>query len=298
MYRAIRIVPVFLVGAGLLWVAGCGGRSDDKKEAADKPAATEPAKKADDKATAHGKADKGSKEADDHGHKPGKHGGIIVSLGRDSYHVEAVFEKGGNVRLHMLGKEETRVQEVETQTLKAFARAEGTAESVEFELKPSPQDGDAKGMTSQFAGKLPAEIVGKKVEVTIPSLRIGKERFRIGFTSSNPHSDEMPAGVDGAEARKLYLTPGGLYTLDDIKANGNMTAAQKFKGFRAKHDLKPKVGDKICPVTLTKANPECSWIVGGKKYEFCCPPCVDEFVTWAKETPAEIKEPTDYIKKK
>ncbi len=28
---------------------------------------------------------------DDHGHKPGAHGGILVSLGKDSYHAEAVF---------------------------------------------------------------------------------------------------------------------------------------------------------------------------------------------------------------
>jgi YHS domain-containing protein len=51
-------------------------------------------------------------------------------------------------------------------------------------------------------------------------------------------------------------------------------------------------------VTLTKANPKCAWIVGGKTYEFCCPPCVDEFVKTAKEQPAEIKEPEDYVKKK
>ena len=27
----------------------------------------------------------------DHGHKPGAHGGIMISLGRDSFHAEAVF---------------------------------------------------------------------------------------------------------------------------------------------------------------------------------------------------------------
>ena len=39
------------------------------------------------------------------------------------------------------------------------------------------------------------------------------------------------------------------------------------------------------------------WIVGGKPYEFCCPPCVDEFVKMAKETPGDIKEPETYKKK-
>jgi YHS domain-containing protein len=37
--------------------------------------------------------------------------------------------------------------------------------------------------------------------------------------------------------------------------------------------------------------------VGGKTYEFCCPPCVEEFVKLAKEQPEEVKEPADYVKR-
>jgi hypothetical protein len=107
----------------------------------------------------------------------------------------------------------------------------------------------------------------------------------------------MPAKVADEEERKLYLTPGGIYTQADIEANGNMTVSQKFASFQAAHDLNPKVGDKICPVTLTKANPKCSWIVGGKTYEFCCPPCVDEFVKLAKSKPEDVKEPEHYVKR-
>lgn len=240
-----------------------------------------------------------AKKDGEHGHKPGTHGGIIVEIGRDNYHAEAVFEKGGTVRLYTLGKDEARVQEVESQTLAAYVKPEGGTESTSFVLKPEPQPGDAEGKTSQFVGKLPRELWGQKVEVTIPSIRIGEERFRLGFASaSSGHKSEMPQGVSAEEERKLYLTPGGIYTEADIKANGNMTASQKFKGFKAKHDMKPKPGDKICPVTFTKANPECTWIVSGKKYEFCCPPCVDEFVSWAKEQPDQIKEPDAYVKKK
>ena len=77
----------------------------------------------------------------------------------------------------------------------------------------------------------------------------------------------------------------------------NMTASQKFRGIAPSHDLKPKSGDKICPITLTKANPKFTWVVGGKPYEFCCPPCVEEFVKQAKEQPEEIKDPGDFIKK-
>src|SRR5579884_2976021 len=65
------------------------------------------------------KASVGAKEGE-HGHKPGGHGGIIVEIGRDSYHAEAVFEKGGTLRLYTLGKDESRIQEVEEQTLTAY----------------------------------------------------------------------------------------------------------------------------------------------------------------------------------
>lgn len=109
--------------------------------------------------------------------------------------------------------------------------------------------------------------------------------------------DAMPAGVDADEERALYLTPGGIYTEADIKANGSVTAGEKFKGKMAKHDMKPKAGDKICPITMTKANPKFTWIIGGKTYEFCCPPCIDEYVLLAKTSPKEVLDPSEYIKK-
>ena len=240
------------------------------------------------------------KNKDEHGHKPGTHGGIIVSLGADSYHAEAVFEKGGLLKLYTLGKEETRVIDVERQVLKAHVKEEGANEAVEMDLNAAPQPGDKPGRTSLFVGKLPKELVGKSLVVTL-NITIGDERFRPSFASASAkHDDAMPLGVSGADEKELYLKPGGIYTEADIKANGNMTASQKFKGFKARHDLKPKVGDKICPITLTKANPQCTWIVAGKTYEFCCPPCVDEFVAQAKDPQQskDLKEPAYYVKKK
>lgn len=243
-------------------------------------------------------------EDEEHAHEPGDHGGIIVSLGRDSYHVEAVFEKGGLLHLYTLGSDETRIQEVDAQELTGYVKTSDSNESVSFTIKPQPQPGDATGKTSLFVGELPADLAGENLEVTVPSIRIAGERFRLGFTSAPEGHDEhagdiMPDKVADEAERALYLTPGGIYTQADIEANGNMTASQKFKGFMAKHDMHPKPGDTICPVTNTKANPECTWIVGGKKYEFCCPPCVDEFVSWAKneETIKDIKDPEFYVKK-
>jgi len=241
---------------------------------------------------------------EEHSHAAGAHGGIIVSLGRDSYHVEAVFEKGGVLHLYMLGSDETRIQEVDAQELTGYVKASDSNESVSFTIKPQSQPGDAAGKTSLFVAELPGELAGRNLDVTVPSIRIAGERFRLGFTSAPQTHDEhagdiMPDKVADEAERELYLTPGGIYTQADIEANDNLTASQKFKGFMAKHDMHPKLGDKICPVTMTKANPACSWIVGGKTYEFCCPPCVDEFVSWAKnaETIKDIKDPEFYVKK-
>lgn len=237
--------------------------------------------------------------AEEHGHKAGEHGGIIVSIGRDSYHVEAVFEESGKLLLYMLGNDETRVQDVELQDLVAYIKPEGAATATSFTIKPERQPGDAEGKTSLFVGEVPEAHRGQSLEVTVPSLRIGNERFRLGFRSQNAsHGDEaMPEKVVDEEEQKLYLTPGGAYTEADIVANGRVTASQKFKGFMSKHDMHPKPGDLICPVTMTKANAKCVWIVGGKEYQFCCPPCVDEFLIQVKKDPATLKQPGEYVKK-
>lgn len=237
--------------------------------------------------------------ADEHAHKPGANGGIIVPIGRDSYHAEAVFEKQGALRLYMLGKDEGRVQEVERQSLTAYVKPAGGAEALPLVLEPEPQDGDAADKTSRFKGMLPETLQGQPVEVTIPNIRINGERFRLGFPSVIPNhvADAMPPSMADDESRKLFLVSAGKYSAADIAANGNQTGNQKFRGFVPTHDLKPKVGDKICPITLTKANPKCTWIVDGKTYEFCCPPCVEEFVKLAKEQPGEIKDPTEYVKR-
>jgi len=254
------------------------------------PASTRPV------GSAHAMAVSPAANAEEHPHIPGAHGGIIIPIGSDSYHAEAVIEKDGTFRLLMLGADETRIQEVDIQPVKAYVKATGESDATPIEMKATPQDGDADGKTSQFVGKLPEAAIGNSVDVTIPNLRIGGERFRVGFTTAvQQHDSGMPAAVTGAEEKKLYFTPGGKYTQADIEANGKLSAGQKFRGFMSKHDMNPKPGDFICPVTFTKANPKIEWIVSGKKYLFCCPPCVDEFVRMSKEEPDQVKEPEDYI---
>lgn len=119
-----------------------------------------------------------------------------------------------------------------------------------------------------------------------------QERFRFPFEDEG---NMMPPATTADAARELYLTPKGLYTAEDVVANGSVTAAEKYKGFHSAHDFNPRPGDPICPVTQTKANPQCTWIVGGKKYLFCCPPCIDEFMKLARDSPEKVKKPEKYV---
>lgn len=298
MFRKTWFLLAIWPLAGVIFTLASCSRTPTPAPASAAPAATSDANAPPPPTDATSKtSDEGSTE--EHPHKPGAHGGIIVPIGSDSYHAEAVFEKGGVLRLFMLGKDEAKVEEVQSQTLTAYAKPADGTESTAFEIKPEQQQGDSEGKTSQFVGQVPEAFADGAVDVTIPIIRIGGDRFRIGF-SSKPEShgeDIMPDKVADEEEVELYLKPGGVYTDADIEANGRKTASQKFKGFMSKHDMKPKPGDKICPVTMTKANPQCTWIVGGKEYEFCCPPCVDEFVKLAKQNPTEVQDPDAYIKR-
>lgn len=287
-------------GALIAFAAGCGSQSSPSAASpAPMSTSTNTATVIPTTSTVPAENNDKTTAEDLHPHKPGSHGGIIVPIGSDSYHAEAVIETTGEFRLLMLGKDESRVQEVDVQPVKAYVKAIGDPSATPIELAAVPQEGDTPDKTSQFVGQLPEELRGRQLDVTIPNLRIAGERFRVGFTTiSETHSEDMPESLPAEEERKLYLTAGGKYSDADIKANGGMTATQKFKGITSSHDMFPKVGDRICPVTQTKANPKFTWIVDGKSYQFCCPPCVDEFVAMAKERPEELKAPDDYIKSK
>ena len=290
------LAVVATTAAAIVTIAGCASESPQKTDSPAVPSVAQTSLPS--APTVAASAETGAKGTDEvHPHKPGSHGGIIIPIGSDSYHAEAVIEKGGVFRLLMLGKDETRIQEVDVQPVKAYIKAVGDPDATPIEMAATPQEGDAADMTSQFTGQLPEALQSRQLDVTIPNLRIAGERFRIGFTTvTETHADEMPAALPDDEERKLYLTAGGKYTEADIKANGNVTASQKFKGVSSSHDMFPKKGDRICPITLTKANPDFTWIIDGKPYQFCCPPCVDEFVKLAKEQPHAIKDPDSYIK--
>jgi hypothetical protein len=233
----------------------------------------------------------------DHQHARPAHGGLIVSLGDDdNYHVEVVLERGGILKLFTIGEDVMRVVEVDSQILAAQVKPEAAAAWTPVDLMPMPQPCDSQGKTSQFVVTLPKELWEKHLTVNIPGITIGGTRFAAEFkTTGFARDGAVPGNYQDQE--NLYRTPGGKYTEADIQANGNEAAPRKFEGFQANHDARPMPGDKICPVSRTKANPKCAWIVGGKTYEFCCPPCIDEFIRRAKEQPKLIKDPEQYVKK-
>ena len=237
----------------------------------------------------------------EHGHTAGRHGGTVVEIGRDNYHAEAIFGENGLVRLHLLAKDEAQIQEVDQQTLTAFAKAEGDVKGVEFELKPTPRPDDSKGKTSVFEGTLPGQLRDKWVEVTVTTIRIEGGRFRFAFRNfaeGQHNAAAMPGQQAGEKLRKLYATVKGKYTEADVRANGpGVTARQKYGNEVSQHDDDPQPGDRICPISRTKANPKFTWVVGGQTYQFCCTPCIDEFVRKAQEKPDEVKQPGDYVKR-
>lgn len=231
----------------------------------------------------------------EHKHKAGQFGGIIVELGKDNYHLEASLNKD-LFTIYTLDKDESRVINVEKQVIEAYVRSISVDRISEqfFEIMPSPQNGDGD-KASRFVGRIPVKYLEYLAEddlIIYFTIMINGERFRARIHLAQT----IQTDLSNDEEKKLFLTPGGCYTGQDIIDNGRMTSSQKFKGFFPSHDLKPKKGDRICPITLTKANPKCSWIINGKEYWFCCPPCVEEFVKLAKEKPEQVKSPERYVK--
>jgi hypothetical protein len=242
----------------------------------------------------------GRQAEEEHTHRTPPHGGVVVPVGKGDhhYHAEAVVEKGGVLAIYTYSDDAGTALEVESQFPTALVRPEGRVEVDPVLLLPVPQRGDGPGKTSRFTGKLPRESRDRALVVTVPDLAIGETSFRLEFAATGDGQGKEGTALDTAEEeRRLYLTAMGKYTEADIKANGAETASRKFKEFQAAHDPKPRPGDRICPVTRTKASPACSWSIDSQGYTFCCPPCVEEFVRTARERPEEVRGAGDYVQK-
>lgn len=237
---------------------------------------------------------------DGHGHEThaaGPHGGVMFDLGR--FHGEFTIDRGKQeATIYVFAMDEETPQPIGATQLDLAVKSPNFT----IVLKPAPQEGDPSGKSSRFAGNH-AELANiKDFEGAIVALIDGKPsegqfKFEAGKNKLAKHAN-MPEAISGTPAeRELFLVPGGIYTAADIKANGDILPSKKYAGISWPHDDDLKPGDKLCPVTTNKADPRCQWIVNGKTYEFCCTPCLDKFVKWAKKQPEKIKDPEAYIQK-
>lgn len=233
----------------------------------------------------------------DGGEHRAEHGGVIRAIG--DRHAEAVAERGGRVRLYVLDRDPSMLYPIPAPALSGEAQ-EDAGEATALKLRAVAMDGDLPGSASCFVGELPPALRQRKVllTVTIPMGRRGyRARFTLGDAAHGVGGSEMPAAVPADRESQLFLTPGGRYTAADIAANGRVTASEKFRDFVPVHEMNPKPGARICPITATGASAACSWVIRGETYQFCCPPCVQEFVKRAKEQPEKIAPAASYIKR-
>jgi hypothetical protein len=110
----------------------------------------------------------------ENGHKARKHGGTIWEVRRDKYHVEVVFGDAARGP-YLPGKDNVRVEVVDLQTLTAHAGAGGDLKVEKFTLKATPRPDDMVGNTPEFVGTLPQRPSGKRVDVTVPAIWIGRQ---------------------------------------------------------------------------------------------------------------------------
>jgi len=233
------------------------------------------------------------RHADEHDHEPPPHGGVVVAVGQgnEHYHLELVWGEHGFLLLYTLGEDAKQVVAVEMQMPQVRLKVNGREVAV-LDFLPFPQANDELDRTSRFLAKVPNELRGSPLTVSIATVAFGPARFPVEF-SVPPEQGLTTADHD----QKLFLTAAGKYSEGDIATNGRRTAEECYQAFVPKHDLQPRPGDKVCPITRTKASAECSWVVDGRTYNFCCPPCIAQFVRAAREQPSTIKEPEAYVKR-
>ena len=230
-----------------------------------------------------------------HDHPPGPHGGAVVAIDRDNrFHAEAVLEAGGRLHLYTFGRELTEVRPLKARTVCAAVRGQNGADEYAVMLRADPQAIDPPATASQFVGRLPPAMWQDHLRLIVWSLPIDGERFRFEIDSPNLSPDAAATERAIAAESARYTTPGGKYCAADIEANGRLPASQKYRGERPAHNHEPAAGDRVCPVSRLRADPRFVWIVGRGQYQFCCPPCIDEFVMEAKERPDEVREPDFY----
>lgn len=250
------------------------------------------------------KAEAKNTKTEAHAHGVGPNGGIVFELGK--YHAEfTVNHDKKECTVVVLSADEKNPKPIKVAAKELMLTTKETKSSdgklvprMTIKLLPKDDAGSqgsifvgadaGLGYVANFAGMVIGEIDGK------PSQGEFKEESEghghTGTTTAN--TSAKPTDRETA----MFLTPGGIYTNADIEKNGRVVPSVKFHGISWAHDDELKKGDKVCPVTDNKADAQCVWYVNGKKYEFCCPPCLEKFVGWAKNQPDKVKAPEAYVK--
>lgn len=229
----------------------------------------------------------------DHSHENGPHGGIVVVIDKeDHYHAEILVEDDGRIQLFFYGKDTDQPVEISPQLLTGKARPKGEDGSTSLIFRPAGKPGEAKRTTSHFVGRLSPEFLENHLSVSISQVEIQGHSFAFEFKLHDRPDGEKRA----VESEKtLVMNPKGKYTRADVEAAGKSPPSERFKGIKVVHTLRKTVGDVVCPVTGAKADSRITWQVNGKIYQFCCPPCVAEFVSWAQDYPESIVALEDLV---
>lgn len=112
----------------------------------------------------------------------------------------------------------------------------------------------------------------------------------------NGYFNEPPPPEEWAKfERTIFTTPAGLYREEDVRANGNTWPSAKYPNNTFPIDLKPRKGDHIDPVLLTRADPNRSWIVNGETYYFACNQSIEEWVLRARNFPGRIRPASEFV---
>jgi hypothetical protein len=231
-----------------------------------------------------------------HAHSPAPHGGLVIPIGsgRNHFHAEAVIGPTGVIELYTLGADPFSAVPVEPQHLAIDVLTDG-GESVPMVLRPAPESGPPDGPTTRFLGRIPPDLLGRRLTFRVPDFSMGDERFEFALQWQSSISEAEHAAHVAKEQQRLYLTPGGRYTEADINTTERQTAVKRYRGQRARRLVPAQKGERMCPVTRMKPDERFVWTVGGKVYQFCCPVCIDDFVNAAREMPESIKAPEEYV---
>jgi hypothetical protein len=261
MNRLIRLTSCLCIGAMLVFAALPGCNKGESAKATDNNKNKEPK----------------------HDHPDaGPHGGPLAEWGNEEYHAEFTVDPARNqVTVYILDDTTKAAPNIDAAKItKVKVTLVGSKPLISVDLKHDSKRSDAKGIA--FVGT--HEHFSKAAKMT----------WNIsGNVGDKPYSNDVTYTT--SKTTQLYLTPGGIYTAADIKANGNTTPAEKFKDKIWAHDDDLKPGDKFCPITKKKAEAACAWVINEQRYEFCCPPCLDKFMGWAHNQPEKVKDAREYV---